>query len=94
MAVKQAGLTGKVVVFGYDGGDQQTSMILSGDNILIAVVAQDPYGQGYKAVESLALTLLGETNPDAGKTVIVPGTYLSISDPDGVNTWRKANGLD
>jgi len=42
----------------------------------------------------LALTLLGETNPDAGKTVIVPGTYLSISDPDGVNTWRKANGLD
>jgi len=66
----------------------------SGDNILIAVVAQDPYNQGYKAVESLALTLLGETNPDAGKTVIVPGTYLSISDPDGVNAWRKANGLD
>jgi len=94
MAVKQAGLAGKVVVFGYDGGDQQTSMILSGDNILIAVVAQDPYGQGYKAVESLALTLLGETNPDAGKTVIVPGTYLSVTDPEGINTWRKANGME
>jgi simple sugar transport system substrate-binding protein/ribose transport system substrate-binding protein len=94
MAVKQAGLAGKVVVFGYDGGDQQTSMILSGDNILIAVVAQDPYGQGYKAVESLALTLLGETNPDAGKTVIVPGTYLSVTDAAGVNTWRKANGME
>jgi simple sugar transport system substrate-binding protein/ribose transport system substrate-binding protein len=94
MAVKQAGLAGKVVVFGYDGGDQQTSMILSGDNILIAVVAQDPYGQGYKAVESLALTLLGEANPDAGKTVIVPGTYLSVTDAAGVNTWRKANGME
>lgn len=94
LAVKQAGLAGKVYVFGYDGGDQQTSMILSGDNILIAVVAQDPYGQGYKAVESLALTLLGEPNPDAGKTIIVPGTYLSVTDMDGVNKWRADNGLD
>jgi simple sugar transport system substrate-binding protein/ribose transport system substrate-binding protein len=93
LAVKQAGLVGKVYVFGYDGGDQQTSMILSGDNILIAVVAQDPYGQGYKAVESLALTLLGKTNPDAGKTVIVPGTYLSVADLDGVKKWRTDNGL-
>jgi len=94
MAVKQAGLAGKVFVFGYDGGDQQTSMILDEDNILIAVVAQDPYNQGYKAVESLALSLLGEDNPDAGKTVIVPGTYLTRTDPEGVMEWRKANGLD
>ena len=94
MAVQQAGLAGKVFVFGYDGGDQQTSMILSGDNILIAVVAQDPYGQGYSAVESLALTLLGEENPDAGKTTIVPGTFLSVADLEAVKAWRTANGLD
>jgi len=94
MAVKQAGLAGQVYVFGYDGGDQQTTMLLDEDNILIAVVAQDPYNQGFKAVESLALTLLGEDNPDAGKTVIVPGTYLTRTDPEGVNAWRKANGLD
>ena len=93
MAVKQAGLQGKVFVFGYDGGDQQTSMILSGDNILLAVVAQDPYTQGYKAVESLALSLQGKDNPDAGKITIVPGTYLGSSDPAGVNAWRKSNGL-
>ncbi len=93
MAVKQAGLAGKVFVFGYDGGDQQTSMMLSGDNILIGVVAQDPYAQGYKAVESLALTLQGKTNPDAGKITVVPGTYLSASDPDGVKKWRTDNGL-
>ncbi len=89
MAVKQAGLAGKVFVFGYDGGDQQTSMMLSGDNILIGVVAQDPYAQGYKAVESLALTLQGKANPDAGKITVVPGMYLSSTDPAGVNAWRK-----
>lgn len=93
MAVQQAGLVGKVFVFGYDGGDQQTSMILSGDNILIGVVAQDPYQQGYKAVESLALTLLEQSNPDAGKITVVPGTYLSVSDLDAVKKWRTDNGL-
>jgi ABC-type sugar transport system substrate-binding protein len=93
MAVKQAGLQGKVFVFGYDGGDQQTSMILSGDNILLAVVAQDPYAQGYKAVESLALTLQGKSNPDAGKITIVPGMYLGVNDLEAVKAWREANGL-
>ncbi len=68
-------------------------MILSGDNILIGVVAQDPYAQGYKAVESLALTLLGQSNPDAGKITVVPGTYLSVSDLDAVKKWRTDNGL-
>ncbi|HEY3311976.1 MAG TPA: substrate-binding domain-containing protein, partial [Anaerolineales bacterium] len=93
MAVKQAGLQGKVFVFGYDGGDQQTSMMLSGDNILLGVVAQDPYAQGFKAVESLALTLQGKPNPDAGKIVVVPGMYLGISDLDAVKKWRTDNGL-
>jgi ABC-type sugar transport system substrate-binding protein len=93
MAVKQAGLQGKVYVFGYDGGDQQTSMMLSGDNILLGVVAQDPYAQGFKAVESLALTLLGKSNPDAGKITIVPGMYLGVSNLDGIKAWRTANGL-
>ena len=87
------GWQGKVFVFGYDGGDQQTSMMLSGDNILLGVVAQDPYTQGYKAVESLALTLQGKANPDAGKITVVPGMYLGAADPAGVNAWRKANGL-
>jgi simple sugar transport system substrate-binding protein/ribose transport system substrate-binding protein len=93
MAVQQAGLAGKVFVFGYDGGDQQTSMILSGDNILVGVVAQDPYAQGYNAVKSLALTLLDQANPDAGKITVVPGTYLSVADPDAVEQWREDNGL-
>jgi simple sugar transport system substrate-binding protein/ribose transport system substrate-binding protein len=93
MAVQQAGLAGKVFVFGYDGGDQQTSMMLSGENILVGVVAQDPYAQGYSAVKSLALTLTEQANPDAGKITVVPGTYLSVSDLDAVKEWRTDNGL-
>jgi simple sugar transport system substrate-binding protein/ribose transport system substrate-binding protein len=93
MAVQQAGLAGKVFVFGYDGGDQQTSMMLSGENILVGLVAQDPYAQGYSAVKSLALTLTEQANPDAGKITVVPGTYLSVSDLDAVKEWRTDNGL-
>jgi simple sugar transport system substrate-binding protein/ribose transport system substrate-binding protein len=93
MAVKQAGLAGKVYVFGYDGSDQLTSMILSGDNILQGVVAQDPYSQGFRAVEALAKVLKGEQVAEQGVMTIVPGTYLSVTDPDGVKKWRTANGL-
>jgi len=94
MAVKQAGKGGQVYVFGYDGSDQLTSMILSGDNILIGSVAQDPYSQGYRAVEALAKALTGETVAEMGAMTIVPGTYLGIIDLDAVKKWRTDNGLD
>jgi ABC-type sugar transport system substrate-binding protein len=93
MAVKQAGLGGKVAVFGYDGSDQLTSMILSGDNILLGTVAQDPYSQGYQAVEALVKALKGETTAEMGKMTVVPGTYLGVSDLAGVKKWRTDNGL-
>ncbi|MFM8321717.1 MAG: substrate-binding domain-containing protein [Chloroflexota bacterium] len=93
MAVKQAGLAGKVFVFGYDGSDQLTSMILSDDNILQGVVAQDPYTQGYKAVEALLMVLTGQAFPEQGVMTIVPGTYLGRIDLDAVRQWRTDNGL-
>jgi ABC-type sugar transport system substrate-binding protein len=93
MAVKQAGLAGKVFVYGYDGSDQLTSLILDPDNILQGAVAQDPYNMGYKAVEALVGVLEGKPGPDAGKMTVVNGTYLGRSDMAAVNTWRKANGL-
>jgi simple sugar transport system substrate-binding protein/ribose transport system substrate-binding protein len=92
-AVKQAGKAGKVFVFGYDGSDQLTSMILSADNILQGTVAQDPYNMGYKAVEALVLMLEGKSVPDQGKITIVNGTYLGRADPEAVKAWRTANGL-
>ena len=92
-AVKQAGLAGQVFVFGYDGSDQVTRMILTPDNILQGSVAQDPYNMGYKAVEALVNVLEGKTVPDMGKITVVNGIYLGRSDPGAVNAWRKANGL-
>jgi simple sugar transport system substrate-binding protein/ribose transport system substrate-binding protein len=92
-AVKQAGKAGQVFVFGYDGSDQLTSMILSEDNILQGTVAQDPYMMGYKAVEALVNLLTGKDVPDQGKITVVNGTYLGRTDPEAVKAWRTANGL-
>ena len=92
-AVKQAGLAGKVAVFGYDGSDQITTMLLDKDNILQGVVTQDPYNIAYKAIESLVLYLTGKPSPEMGQNTIVNGTYLDRANPDGINQWRTDNGL-
>jgi ABC-type sugar transport system substrate-binding protein len=90
-AVKQAGLTDKVGVFGYDGSDQITSMIIAGD--LQAAVAQDPYGQGVAAMTDLVNFLMGKPGKSVGKLTIAPGILLSAADKVAVNTWRTSNGL-
>ena len=92
-AVKQAGKAGEIYVFGYDGSDQITTMLLDKDNILQGVVTQDPYNIAYKAVESLVQYLTGTPSADMGKNTIVNGTYLDRANPDGVNQWRTDNGL-
>ena len=80
-------------MFGYDGSDQITTMLLDKDNILQGVVTQDPYNIAYKAVESLVLFLEGTPSPEMGKNTIVNGTYLDRANPDGINQWRTDNGL-
>jgi len=90
-AVKQAGLTGKVAVFGYDGSDQITSMIIGGD--LQAAIAQDPYGQGVAAMTDLVNFLMGKPGKSVGKLTIAPGILLSATDKAAVNKWRVDNGL-
>ncbi len=92
-AVKQAGKAGQIYVFGYDGSDQITTMLLDKDNILQGVVTQDPYNIAFKAVESLVQYLTGTPSPDMGKNTIVNGTYLDRANPDGINQWRTDNGL-
>lgn len=90
-AVKQAGLTGKVAVFGYDGSDQITQMIIDGD--LQAAVAQDPYGQGVAAMTDLINFLMGKPGASVGKLTIAPGILLSATDKAAVNKWRVDNAL-
>ena len=90
-AVKLAGKTGQIAVFGYDGSDQITSMIIAGD--LQAAIAQDPYGQGVAAMTDLVNFLMGKPGASVGKLTIAPGIVLSATDKAAVNTWRTSNGL-
>ena len=88
-AVKQSGK--KIPVFGYDGSDQITSMIINDD--LQAAVAQDPYAQGTMAMTDLIGWLQGKPGPSVGKLTVAPGVVLSGTDKAAVNKWRVDNGL-
>jgi simple sugar transport system substrate-binding protein/ribose transport system substrate-binding protein len=90
MAVKNAGLAGKVYVFGTDASDQLVSMLKEDDNILQAITGQDPYQMGYQAAELLIKGLKGEDISESkGKTKIVNGILLSRDNPDGIAAFEK-----
>jgi ribose transport system substrate-binding protein len=57
--VKESSKTGKVVVIGYDSGQQQLDAIRSGAEA--GAITQDPIGIGYKCVESAVKAIKGET---------------------------------
>ena len=60
-AVKELGMKGKLVVIGYDSGQQQIEAIRSG--LEAGAITQDPIGIGYKAVEAAVKAVKGETLP-------------------------------
>ena len=94
-AVVAAGKEDQIMVFGHDGSDQISSMVLDEASPLKAVVAQDPYMMGYTAMSTLISTIKGETAvPDAGAVKYIDGVILSSKDKDAVNTWREAQGYD
>ena len=94
MAVMNAGLADQIMVFGHDGSDQISSMVLDDASPLKAVVAQDPYGQGYKSMTALINAIKGGDYSDTkGKCEFLDGIVLSAYDKDAVNTWRVDNGF-
>lgn len=95
LVVESAGRSDDIMVFGYDGTDQISSMILDDNCPLIAAVAQDPYGQGYNAMTALINAIKGgDYSATKGKCEIVPGILLSSRDKDFVNEWRVDNGYE
>jgi ribose transport system substrate-binding protein len=60
-AVQELGMKGKLVVIGYDSGQQQMEAIRSG--LLAGAITQDPIGIGYKCVEAAIKAVKGETLP-------------------------------
>ncbi len=86
MAVKNAGKSGQIAVFGIDASEQIADFLLSSDGILQAVTGQQPYLMGYMSVEYLVKSIRGEP---VNKTVIVPGKTLVRADPEGVKKFKE-----
>lgn len=95
MAVQNAGLSDQILVFGHDGSDQISSMILDEACPLQSVIAQDPYGMGHKAMTALIKAIEGEDYSETkGKCEYLDGVILSTRDTEAVNNWRVDNGYE
>jgi len=78
-AVKELKKDGKIVVIGYDSGQQQIDAIKSG--VEAGAITQDPIGIGYKCVESAVKALKGETLPKTIDTGFHWYDKSNIDDP-------------
>ena len=91
-AVVNAGKQAQILVFGHDGSEQIASMILDPNNPLQAVVAQDPYGQGFQAMTLLINAIKGgDYSETKGKVTYLAGIVMSKTDLEGVQAWVDAN---
>ena len=62
------------------------------NNPLQAVVAQDPYGQGFQAMTLLINAIKGEDySATKGKTTYLDGIVMSKTDLEGVQKWIDDN---
>lgn len=75
-AIDERGLTGQILVYGFDGNDDAIAAIKEGT--MAGTVAQDPYGMGqlgvelaYQAVSGTAL-VGDETDADGNQTFLAP----------------------
>ncbi|MFL9871270.1 substrate-binding domain-containing protein [Paraburkholderia megapolitana] len=83
-AVKNAGKAGKIVVFGIDGTEQTAKALLSRDNILQAVTAQQPYLLGKNALNA-AVALIDAKPVDT--KIVVPSRLLTRQNPKQVQDF-------
>jgi ribose transport system substrate-binding protein len=78
-AVKELNKAGKLVVIGYDSGQQQMDAIRSGAEA--GAVTQDPIGIGYKCVDAAVKAIKGETLPKTIDTGFHWYDKTNIDDP-------------
>ena len=77
--VKELGMEGKIVVIGYDSGQQQMDAIRSG--VEAGAITQNPVGIGYKCVEAAYKAYKGETLPKVIDTGFYWYDKTNIDDP-------------
>jgi sugar transport system substrate-binding protein len=86
LAVKNAGKTGKIAVFGGGNDLWLADFLLSSDNILQAFTGVQPYLMGYVAAENAVKAIKGETVP---KVALIPGFLLSRNDQANVKRVKE-----
>ena len=79
-AVQELGMKGKLVVIGYDSGQQQIEAIKSG--LQAGAITQDPIGIGYKSVEAAIKAIKGEPLSKFINTGFHWYDSTNIDDPD------------
>jgi ribose transport system substrate-binding protein len=78
-AAKELKMEGKLVIIGYDSGQQQLDAIRSG--LEAGAITQDPIGIGYKCVEAAVKAVNGETLPKFIDTGFKWFDKTNIDDP-------------
>jgi ribose transport system substrate-binding protein len=78
------------VLIGFDGADGALDLIEQG--LMSATVAQDPYGQGVKAVQTILALLDGTVEYDdaAAKTIFFPVEIVTAENLDAFRASRAA----
>ena len=78
-AVKELGMEGKIVVIGYNSGQQQIDAITAGTEA--GAITQNPIGIGYKCVEAAVKAAKGEQLPKTIDTGFMWFDKNNINDP-------------
>jgi ribose transport system substrate-binding protein len=79
-AAKELGMEGKIVIIGYDSGQQQMDAIRSGAES--GAITQNPVGIGYKCVEAALKAYKGETLPKTIDTGFYWYDKTNIDNPE------------
>lgn len=78
-AISEQNLSNKIIVTAYDSDPEEVAAIKSG--AIKAIMVQDPYGMGYKGVDSAVKSIEGATLPAYVDTGVVVVEQKNVNDP-------------
>jgi ribose transport system substrate-binding protein len=79
-AIAEQNLGNRIIVTAYDSDPEEVAAIKSG--ALKAIMVQDPYGMGYKGVDSAVRAIQGEKLPEYVDTGVVVVEKHNVNDPE------------
>ena len=78
-AIGEQGLSDRIIVTAYDSDPEEIAAIKSG--VLKAIMVQDPYGMGYKGVDSAVKVIEGGSLPTYVDTGVTAVEKHNVDDP-------------